>query len=344
MKRNRLYFLAWRAARSLPSRERDVDGAWERVRPRRRRLALQLARYAAAVAVVAGVAIPAWFHFSREGVAIVTTAGPARPEFVLPGGERILLDAAGERQASELVGVRFAPDSARGLTRLDARPSGKRDSSSYHQLNIPKGCEYVLRLPDGSLAWLNSETTLRFPLAFAGGDRTVYLEGEAYFEVTRDESAPFRVVCGEKVVTVLGTRFNVSAYADDPAWHATLVEGSVLVSCRGVERELSPSRQCAIDNATGEMTVTTVESSLYTSWMDEQVYFKGSTLEEIVKKLSRWYDFSIAYEDEEIKTLKFRGGINKNRPLEETLRHLEGTTDISFIVDGKRVTARKARN
>lgn len=344
MKRDRFYFLAWRAARSLSSRERDVDGAWERVRPRGRLLAARLARYAAAVALVAGAAIPAWLHLSREDEVVVVTARAARPEFVLPGGERILLDGAGERRASELTGARFVPDSVHGLTRLDARSSGNRDSSSYHQLDIPKGCEYALRLPDGSLAWLNSETTLRFPLAFAGGDRSVYLEGEAYFEVARDESAPFRVICGEKVVTVLGTRFNVSAYADDPAWHATLVEGRVLVSCRGVERELSPSRQCAIDNATGEMTVATVETSLYTSWMDDQVYFKGSTLEEIVKKLSRWYDFSIVYEDEEVKGLKFRGGIDKNRPLEETLRHLEGTTDISFLVEGKRVTARKARN
>jgi ferric-dicitrate binding protein FerR (iron transport regulator) len=342
--KSRLYFIVWRVVHSMQGQARDTDGAWERVKPvtqagrRRRRW---LPRGAAAVVLLAGAGVVAWSLLSREeaGEEAVAREERSRPELILPGGERVELSRDRELQAIELPGLRVAPDSASGVTVFEGR--GEVPPGGYHQLNVPKGCEYVMRLPDRSLVWINSESTFRFPLAFTGDSRVVYLEGEAYFEVTRDDRAPFRVVSGEKTVTVLGTRFNVSAYADDPTWHATLVQGQVSVSWRGIERVLQPALQCVIDNATGECTVVAVEPETYTSWMNEQVYFKGITLENIVKKLGRWYDFTIVYENEETRQMKFRGGINKNRPLEETLRNLEKTTNIEFVVNGKVITVRK---
>ena len=207
----------------------------------------------------------------------------------------------------------------------------------YNRLEVPRGSEFTLELPDGSLVRVNSGSVFCFPVRFSPAFRTVYLEGEAYFEVSRAGGSPFKVVTGDRSVTVLGTRFNVSSYREDRCWIATLVEGRVLVSDRGSSCELGPSEQYVVDKHLGTVNVHRVDVSLGTSWLLGQYRFKDCRLEDIIKRLERWYDFRTVYQDTVIKNLRFRGVIDKRRTLEKTLGLLEETGAISFEVRGDTV-------
>jgi ferric-dicitrate binding protein FerR (iron transport regulator) len=344
--KHRLRFLARQAFASRLDAWHDLDEGWEKVKRKRAgRLArARVTRFAAAIALVAGTA--AGFLLARpagdagEG----TYPGEVAPRvtLVLANGERVTLGEERQQVRVEALGVSITRDGAGGVMRYRVDSSGE-GHAGYNELVVPRGAELPVELPDGSMAWLNSGTSLRFPVAFAREERVVYLEGEGFFEVTREEGRPFRVISGDKVVTVLGTRFNVSASADDPSWHATLVEGKISVLHDGEESLLEPSRQFLFHKASGRSEVLAVEVETYTAWTRGQIYFKLSPLEEIVTKLERWYDFSIAYEEEGLKQVKFRGGINKYRPLEETLRYLEETGNVRFTVEGRHVTVARAR-
>ncbi len=114
---------------------------------------------------------------------------------------------------------------------------------------------FTLKLSDGSVVNINSESTLHFPVEFSSENREVYLEGEAFFDVVRDDKSPFMVHTGDKTITVLGTKFNVSAYRDDQEWMATLVQGKISVTARDFQQVLLPSQQLCINKETGETTV-----------------------------------------------------------------------------------------
>ncbi len=173
--------------------------------------------------------------------------------------------------------------------------------------------------------------------------REVYLSGEAYFEVAKDVSAPFHVYVKGGEVTVLGTSFNISAYKEDVAWQTTLVSGRVQVEADDRMVVMKPTEQYSVDRHTGEGVLKEVDTELYTSWVDGKFYFNAYAFEDIVKKLERWYDFTMNYQDEEIKRMHFSGTINKHRPLNEVLQFLEKTTDIHFEISGKNITVSKIK-
>jgi ferric-dicitrate binding protein FerR (iron transport regulator) len=328
----------------------DPDEGWEKVKNKRaarrfRSARSRALRYAAALVLLAGTA--AYFYLYTGGAS--TDAGSdaresaSRVTLILANGEQIRWEDDKQQFRVEELGISIARDSAGGVMHYRAEPVAG-EPSRLNRLVVPRGCEFSAQLPDGSVVWLNSASSLRFPVTFPRDERVVYLEGEAYFEVATDERAPFRVVSGEKRVTALGTRFNVSAYIDDPTWHVTLVEGKVSVRLEEGAREivLRPSQQLLFRESAGESEIKSVETETYTAWTRGQIYFKLSPLEEIVKKLERWYDFAITYEEEALRRVQFRGGINKYRPLEETLRYLEETGKVRFTVRGQHVVVTRA--
>ena len=164
----------------------------------------------------------------------------------------------------EISGMKFVNDDKNGELRYDGS-FVVEDSSlmSYNTLCIPKGGEYSLQLPDGSRVWLNSETSIRFPVCFMKDRRKVYLSGEAYFEVTKNASAPFHVYVEGGEVTVLGTSFNVSAYKEDAIWQTTLVSGRVQVVTDDSKVVVKPTEQYSIDRQTGERVLKEVDTELW---------------------------------------------------------------------------------
>ena len=345
-------FMSRQALKLREKQEYDVHEAWQRVNKRTRakgsrRMIRGWMKYAALFILFLGI-VSLWRVYDNKEKPIVATVqsdsilpGSLKAELILANGERIVLDSEARSKEMEALGIKLENDTVNGLLKYEAGAVDNSIGMKYNTLNVPKGGEYSLILPDGSRVWLNSETTLRFPVQFTGGKRVVYLSGEAYFRVKKDTSAAFHVYTKQQEITVLGTTFNVSAYENDWFTETTLIEGKVAVE-GGAERVvMKPSEQYILDKRSGVGELKEVETEFYTSWIDGKFYFTSFTFEEIVKKLERWYDFTMIYEEDDIRQMRFSGVINKHRPIEEMLRFLEKTTDIHFKISGKNIVSGK---
>ena len=345
-------FMSRQALKLREKQEYDVHEAWQRVNKRTRakgsrRMIRGWMKYAALFILFLGI-VSLWRVYDNKEKPIVAAVqsdsilpGRLKAELILANGERIVLDSEARSKEMEALGIKLENDTVNGLLKYEAGAVDNSIGMKYNTLNVPKGGEYSLILPDGSRVWLNSETTLRFPVQFAGGKRVVYLSGEAYFQVKKDTSAAFHVCTKQQKITVLGTTFNVSAYENDRFTETTLIEGKVAVE-GGAERVvMKPSEQYILDKRSGVGELKEVETEFYTSWIDGKFYFTSFTFEEIVKKLERWYDFTMIYEEDDIRQMRFSGVIKKHRPIEEMLRFLEKTTDIHFKISGKNIVAGK---
>lgn len=351
---NKEVFFIRMAANLLKSCSYDENKAWDRVRRRTvnqgsGRLYVRWFKYAAIF--VSGVGLALWGYRTLEDHPVGETPAvsaifqASRPaELILATGQRVILDDSVRGRELLHSGMLVYVDSADQRLEYENRQTNGVRLSGYNTLNVPKGGEYALVLPDGTEVRLNSESSLRFPVAFEKGKREVYLAGEAFFKVKPDPSAPFHVHAAGRDVCVLGTRFDISAYANDRCFLSTLVSGKVKVSGGHKAVVLCPSEQYSEDYRTGEIEVKEVDVSQYTSWLEGKISFKGERLEDIVNKLKRWFEFEIFYDHEEVKEMKFRGVINKYDSFDTVLRNLEQTTDIRFSIQGTTVIARKFYN
>lgn len=235
-------------------------------------------------------------------------------------------------------GTKIKTDGSRGLTyqaNTDNLPVVE------HMIEIPVGGSYEMTLADGTKVWLNSASKLRFPTRFAGNRREVFLEGEAYFEVAKNERMPFIVHAGQSEIKVLGTAFNVSAYSQENTV-TTLAKGHVEVNCNDVVAELLPGKQAVVDR-TGRINTRNVDVSLYTSWLQGVFEFENMSLYEIASKLSRWYGVDFDFVDRSCMERRFTGGFKKTDPANECLEIIEKTTDVKFYITNNsiKVTYRK---
>ncbi len=219
--------------------------------------------------------------------------------------------------------------------------SGKKDvkeSEVFNTLMIPGGGEFQLVLADGTRVWLNAQTEFRYPVNFTGDSRQVYLNGEAYFEVVKDERRPFIVRTEAVDIRVLGTCFNVNDTRVDGTLEVTLVEGKVEVGDRGTAQRvvLYPDEQARVRQ--GQITVRDVDAGLYTSWVKGKFCFEGETLEEIAAQLERWYGVSFFFTRRELQERKFTGSVFRDESIEQILRLLEKTADVQCQVNGSVIT------
>lgn len=347
-------FLVRRACKPGKLQTYDMRQAWSNVVSRTkqrntRKLVTWVFKYAVVLTVVICCAVLWMNQGGKDDYSVIAetdsiASGTRKAELILANGKSVILDSDMNVHEVEISGMKFVNDDKNGELRYDGSFVAEDSSKmSYNTLYIPKGGEYSLQLPDGSRVWLNSETSIRFPVCFMKDRRDVYLSGEAYFEVAKDVLAPFHVHVEGGEVTVLGTSFNVSAYKEDITWQTTLVSGRVQVVADDSKVVMKPAELYSVDRQTGKGVLREVDTELYTSWVDGKFYFSAYTFEEIVRKLERWYDFTMNYQDEEIKQMRFSGTINKHRPLNEVLQFLEKTTDIHFEISGKNITVSKIK-
>lgn len=202
----------------------------------------------------------------------------------------------------------------------------------YNELYIPRGGEYFLSLTDGTKVWLNSESSLRYPVVFNGQKRIVYLEGEAFFRVAEDPQHPFVVMAGNSKTEVLGTEFNLRAYPDEAVISATLVKGSVRLSVAEEQQGLvlSPGEQGNVVKVNGLLSKHLVDIYLYTSWKDGRFVFKSSRMEDLLEVLSRWYDVEIFYQNPAVKDLRFTGDLCKTEHIDALLNIIEQNGLVAF--------------
>lgn len=219
------------------------------------------------------------------------------------------------------------------------------DSLRYNEVIVPKGGEYQLVLSDGTLVYLNSMTKVRFPERFSEKCREVEVCGEAFFEVTKNKDVPFIVKTGAYEITVLGTKFNVTAYADEHVITTTLVEGAVSISgkCIGEARTLRPNEQLVLDQTSGGVEVRKVDVNYYTAWKDGMFRFRDVRLEEIMRVVERWYDMTVVYEDESVKDLHFGFNMSRLETIEPLLNIFELNGKIKITKEGKVLKIKRGR-
>ncbi|UPZ15528.1 FecR family protein [Flavobacterium humidisoli] len=211
--------------------------------------------------------------------------------------------------------------------------NGKSAAIANNLLTIPRGGQFFVQLADSTKVWLNSESQLRYPVAFVDGEtRQVELVyGEAYFEVspsTKHKGSRFKVKTENQNVEVIGTEFNIKAYRDESAIYTTLVKGVVAVSNTSKKQILAPNQQSKITEYNGNIAVSDVDVYNEISWRKGLFVFKGMPLKDIAKVLSRWYDVDIVFADPALGDVKFNGVLNKNQKLEDILTTIK---NINFI-------------
>jgi ferric-dicitrate binding protein FerR (iron transport regulator) len=218
----------------------------------------------------------------------------------------------------------------------------------YNSITTEKGRSFRLQLADGTRVWLDAMSSIRFPAAFGGQERIVEVTGQVYFEVAAMKDAngqklPFKVMAGHQQIEVLGTHFNVNAYEHQEI-QTTLLEGKVKVSSKGnkatvASLELKPGEQ-SLAKENGKMQLNeAVDIDEVMAWKNGRFQFNGSTVEQIMQQLARWYNIEIVYKDEIPET--FVAEMERNLPLSELLALLEMTKQVRFVVEGKKVLVMK---
>jgi ferric-dicitrate binding protein FerR (iron transport regulator) len=208
----------------------------------------------------------------------------------------------------------------------------------FNSIVTPRGGQYQLTLSDGSKVWLNAASSLRFPASFTGKERKVALTGEAYFEVAKNASMPFKVsVPGKAEVEVLGTHFNVNAYSDEAAMNTTLLEGSVkvIVPATRESRIIVPGEQAQL-HGDGQINVdknANMERAM--AWKNGTFNFSNEDFEMVFRQLSRWYDVDVVIKGQ-LPKRHFTGEIPRSLELPEVLKLLE-KNNVSCKLEGKKL-------
>lgn len=308
-------------------------------RRRKRRFLISMARVAA-VALPFVMAVVLYVGLNREEE---QTLRPSLASNILPGTSKAVLTLANgqmiplgkETTDSTIItdGTQISA-SGSGITYADG---GESEAVVYNKLDIPRGGEFCLTLSDGTRVWLNSETSIQYPVVFGTKERRVFIQGEAYFEVAKDAKKPFTVQFMSSSVTVLGTSFNIRAYPEEKQSQTTLAEGSVRIYSPGSSMLLKPGEQAEVKALSGEMVKKEVEVKTYTSWKDGRFVFEQEPLENIMRTLERWYDIRVIFRDEGAKRISLSGNLKRYGDFSQVMNMLQMTGDVRFELHGNDV-------
>lgn len=269
----------------------------------------------------------------------------ARATLTLADGSTVLLDSLTGANTIAQQGNTSITKLSSGVLRYQSSTNPSNEMV-YNTLTVPRGSRVVtIILSDGTKVWLNAASSLRYPVAFTGDRRTVKAEGELYFEVAasttvtrgKKQKLPFLVEVADRMtVTVLGTHFNVRAYADEPLTAVTLVEGSVKVGNKTSSGMLAPGQQAQLrtDNHIDIEKEADIEQ--VTAWKNGYFQFEGADIKTVMNEIARWYDVEIAYKGDSV-TEHFRGNIVREADASKVFQMLEATGAVHFKMEGKRI-------
>ena len=308
---------------------------WERVREhsilRKRKKfvrALGWGAVAASVLLIIGISF-----FVRDEQKII----PVVIQTVSPGSYKaILLTDNGEKiELSDSGQVILGQGIMASDNQLNYVHTEKELASECHTLKIPRGGEYRLKLSDGTIVFLNSESELRYPINFGTMLREVELKGEAFFEVAEDQQRPFVVKAEQVHVKVLGTSFNVNTYDKDYI-ETVLVNGSVGIQVDGNDQEwrVKPNELARFDRKNKTIEVTEVDVLPYVTWKEGHFLFKNQSLEQIMNIMARWYDIKVEFQDESIRDLHFTGDIKRHADFSVILKALTSSVNVDYKLNG----------
>lgn len=211
-------------------------------------------------------------------------------------------------------------------------------SMGYNVVNTPLGGQYHLTLSDGTNAWLNAGSSIKYPTSFSGLERKVEITGEVYFEVAHNAAKPFRVVSSGQVVEVLGTHFNINAYSDEKNIRTTLIEGSVRISGANQSKTIKPGQEAELSSK--GISIVRVDTEESVAWKNGYFRFNDEHIESIMRKLSRWYDIEVSFQGP-MSPEGFNGKISRYKNISQALKMLEQTGAVHFEIKGRRVSVTK---
>ncbi|WP_291912269.1 FecR family protein [Chitinophaga sp. CB10] len=300
---------------------------------------LRRRKWMVAAAVMTGVVVAAGYLYNNnrskpavvKQIASVADIKPGSDKAILTlaDGTQVTLDSAGN-QVIVQGGTKVKQQNGQLLYETDGQTT---QAETFNTLNVPRGGQFKLVLPDGSTVWLNAASSLRYPTAFTGNTRTVEIKGQAYFEVAQNSNKPFIVKAAGTTIQVLGTGFDIMSYADEKEQRTTLVEGAVKVKAGTIEKYLKPGQQVALDNETGVATVQDADVQGVIAWKTGFFEFDNVSLSTILRQLGRWYDLDIVNKFANNNS-RLGGRISRNLPLSEILPMLK-SAGAEFTLNGR---------
>jgi transmembrane sensor len=270
----------------------------------------------------------------------------AQQKVILPGGNKailtlangktILLDSVTKGAVLQESGIHISK-TADGILVYQVADLKGQKQLAFNTIATPKGGQYQVLLPDGTMVWLNAASQLRFPVAFIGKERKVELIGEGYFEVAKDKDKPFKVITASQEIEVFGTHFNVSAYGNEDLTKTTLLEGKVRIKKGTALAWLKPGQQALNSTKSNFLKVNEVKDlSESIAWKNNLFMFDQEDIYTIMNKISRWYDVEIDYK-EDMMGKTYSGNISKFQDVTEVLKTMELTGTIHFKIIGRRI-------
>jgi hypothetical protein len=261
----------------------------------------------------------------------VIAPSSSKATITLANGQIVELDAIGS-------GTLVASQGAVNVMKTEDGQIVYRGTSkeiAYNTLYNPRGSKVIsLRLNDGTIVWLNSQSSIRYPVAFVGEDRQVEITGEAYFEVAKNLSKKFIVASNGLNIEVLGTHFNVNSYNDNKNIKVTLLEGSVKIIKGGGTYILKPGQQAQVANEIQVFNGANIESVM--AWKNGFFSFSGTSVEELMNILGRWYNVEIVF-NKSIPNRQFGGQIATSANLSQVVKVLNESELKCALLDGKLV-------
>ncbi|NML22885.1 DUF4974 domain-containing protein [Pseudoflavitalea sp. G-6-1-2] len=292
---------------------------------------------AAAVLFAVGIGIWRWLRTSHPADNQIVNNEPVIPPgregalLTLSDGRTVVLDSLGNGWANQQEGSTVTLKDRQLVYQQSDNGDGQ---VHYNTMQTPRGRRFHVKLPDGTLVWLNAASMIRYPTSFTGKTREVELNGEAYFDVAKNTAAPFVVKKKETTVTVLGTAFNVNAYEDEPDMKVTLVKGSVKVADATDASTLQPGQQAVIDKSIRIIPHADIEA--VTAWKDGLFIMRSVTLSALMRQISRWYDVEVVVEGN-LPQKQFGGILGMDLPLSDMIRTLQ-SYGLSVKLENRKLT------
>jgi transmembrane sensor len=295
-------------------------------------------RIAAAAILLAVLSFGIYFYQAskpkQQEIAQLQDLSPGgnKAYLTLANGKKINLDNTNPSNLTEQPGITITKTSD---GQLIYKVDGSSDVQGNNTIETPLGGQYQIHLPDGTKVWLNAASSMTYPVKFTGKKRVVEVKGEAYFEVAHNADMPFVVKTNKQEIEVLGTHFNVMAYADEAEVQTTLLEGSVQIKTPHNYLLLKPGQQAAVADQSAVLNLNAdIESAV--AWKTGKIQFTDMDIQHIMRTLARWYDFEVDYQTKEFNNT-FGGSFSRTKNLSSILKSLESTGDFHFKIEGRRV-------
>lgn len=297
--------------------------------------------YAAAAVIVLAAGLSFYmsnFYSAVEEKRVLIQPGTQQAQLTLPDGSIIDVDKKEVNVVVDGVQVKYKKGVLSyqpTVTTQHEEESTEEKPVKSNELVIPRGGENTVILADGTTVHLNAGSKLTYPVRFAGKRRVVALEGEAYFDVVKDETRPFIVQTHLGEVTVLGTAFNINAYTDASVY-TTLVHGKVQFSSSSIGTIiLSPGEQAVVSANGSEKRMVDLDE--YVGWVDGRYVFNNRPLGDIMQTFERWYDIQVYYETPRLRDITYSGSLKRYGTINSFLDALELTGDLTYKISGRNI-------